>query len=115
MTRVKRGKTAKRRHKRLLKEARGFITKRRISYKTAKEALLRAGKYAYRDRRAKKRSARRLWNIRINTAVREQGLTYNKFIDALKKSNIELDRKILSDLALNNPTIFGKIVEAVKK
>lgn len=115
MTRVKRGKTAKRRHKRILKEARGYITKRRTSFKTAKEALIKAGKYAYRDRRAKKRSARQLWNIRINTAVREQGLTYSKFIDALKKANIELDRKILSDLALNNPAVFAKILEAVKK
>lgn len=115
MTRVKRGKTAKRRHKRILKEARGYITKRRTSFKTAKEALLRAGKYAYRDRRAKKRSFRQLWNIRINTAVKERGISYSKFIDALKKSSIELDRKVLADLALNNPAVFDKIVEAVKK
>lgn len=115
MTRVKRGKTKQKRHKRLLKQAKGFLTKRRISYKTAKEALYRAGKYAYRDRRAKKRLRRQLWTIRINAALRERGFTYGKFINALKKTNIEIDRKILAELALNNPSVFDKIVTVVKK
>lgn len=115
MTRVKRGKVARKRHKRVLKQAKGFLTKRRLSYKTAKDAIMRAGKYAYRDRRAKKRDMRQLWNIRINAALRERGFTYSRFIDALKKSQIALDRKILADLALNNPSVFDKIVETTKK
>jgi large subunit ribosomal protein L20 len=115
MVRVKRGKTAQKRRKRLLKEAKSFRWGRKSKYRAAKEALLHAGKYAYRDRRNKKRDFRRLWQIQINAACRQNGLSYNKFIHGLKKNKIELDRKVLSQLAKEQPKIFEKIIEKVKE
>ncbi len=115
MTRVKRGTNVKKRHKKVIKKAKGFLGQRSKKFRAAKEALMKAGVYAYRDRRTKKRNFRRLWQIRINAAVRAEDLTYSKFIAGLKKANIEIDRKILADLALKNPKIFKKIVEMCKK
>ena len=115
MTRVKRGKTARKRRKRLLKHAKGFRWGRKSKYRQAKEALLHAWTYAFRDRRAKKREFRRLWQTQINAACREFGFSYSKFIHALKEKNIELDRKILATLAKDYPEIFEKIVKVVKE
>ena len=114
MVRVKRGATARKRRKKVLKYTKGFRWGRKSKYKAAKEALLHARSYAYRDRRTKKREFRKLWQIRINAACRRQGLSYSRFIHALKEKKIELDRKILSDLVKNNGKIFEKIVEKVK-
>ena len=114
MVRVKRGKTTHKKREKLLKEVKGFKWGRKSKYKTAKEALMHARKYAYRDRRTKKRDFRRLWQIQINAAVRQYGLSYSKFIYALKEKQIELDRKILAKLAKEKPEIFEKIVEKVK-
>ncbi len=115
MVRVKRGTTANKRRKNILKHTKGFRWGRKSKYKAAKEALLHAWVYAYRDRRTKKREFRKLWQIRINSAVRELGLTYSKFINLLKVNKIEMDRKILSLLAEKHPEIFKKIIEKVKK
>ena len=114
MARVKLGKTAHKRRKHLLKYAKGFRWGRKSKYKLAKDALYHAWRYAYRDRKAKKREFRALWQIQINAACRQQGLSYSKFIHGLKQKKIELDRKILSDLAQNHPQIFEKIVEKMK-
>lgn len=114
MVRVKRGKIAHKRRKRLLKQAKGFRWGRRTKYRAAKEALMHAWKYAYRDRRNKKREARRLWQIQIGALCKELGISYSKFIASLKKNKIELDRKILAQLAREKPEIFKKIVEKVK-
>jgi large subunit ribosomal protein L20 len=114
MTRVKRGVAKRKRKKKIIKQAKGYKWSRKSKYRAAKEALMHAWTYAYRDRRTKKRDFRRLWQIRINAACREQGISYSKFINALKKNKIELDRKILADLAMNHPEIFKKIVEKVK-
>ena len=114
MARVKRGKTAHKRRKHLLKYAKGFRWGRKSKYKLAKDALYHAWRYAYRDRKAKKREFRALWQIQINAACRQQGLSYGKFIHGLKQKKIELDRKILADLAQNYPQIFEKIVEKMK-
>ena len=115
MTRIKRGIIAKKRRNKVIKKAKGFLGRRSKKFRAAKEALMKAGTYAYRDRRTKKRSFRRLWQIRINAAVRAEDLTYSKFIAGLKKANVEIDRKILADLAMNNSEIFKKIVEVCKK
>jgi len=115
MVRVKRGKTAHKRRKSLLKHAKGFRWGRKNKYKAAKEALMHAWSYSYRDRRTKKRDRRRLWQIQINAACREHGISYSKFMGQMKKKNIELDRKILSQLANKKPKIFEKIVEKVKE
>ena len=114
MVRVKRGKIAHKRRKHLLKYAKGFRWGRKSKYRAAKEALMHAWTYAYRDRRTKKRDFRKLWQTRINAACRENGLTYSGFISSLKKNKIELDRKILSEISQNHPDIFKKIVEKVK-
>ena len=114
MVRVKRGKTAQKRRKRLLKLAKGFHWSRKSKYRLAKEGLLHAFKYAYRDRRTKKREFRKLWQIQINAASREHGLSYSKFINLLKKNKIEIDRKILSELAKEHSEIFKQIAEEVK-
>ena len=111
MPRVKRGTTANKRRKNLLKHAKGFKWGRKTKYRAAKEALLHAWTFQFNDRRKKKGHARRLWQIQIGAATRLNGLPYNKFISGLKKSNIELDRKILSDLAQHEPEIFKKLVE----
>jgi large subunit ribosomal protein L20 len=114
MVRVKRGKTAHKRRKHLLKYAKGFRWGRKSKYRAAKEALFHAWKYAYRDRRTKKRGFRKLWQMQINAACRQYGLTYSRFIHGLKEKNIELDRKILANLAQTHPEIFEKIVEKTK-
>ena len=111
MVRVKRGKTAKKRRKRLLKRAKGFRWGRKSKYRAAKEALLHAGEYAYRDRRNKKRDIRRLWQTQINAARRKKRLSYSKFINNLKTNKIESDRKILAEVAKKHPEIFEKILE----
>ena len=115
MARVKRGKTAHKRRKKVLKHTKGFRWERKSKYKAAKEALMHAWKYAYRDRRVKKREFRKLWQIQINAALGQQDLSYNLFIHGLKEKKIEIDRKILADLAKNQPHIFKKIVEETKK
>ncbi len=113
--RAKTGKTTRKRHKKILSETKGMRDMRRRSVRRGKEALLKAGSSAYRDRRRKKRDFRSLWNIRINAAARQNGLTYAKLIDGLKKKEIVLDRKILAQLAVEKPEVFKKIVEAVRK
>lgn len=114
MTRVKRGKTAHKRKKRILKQTKGFMWGRKSKYKLAKDALFHAKIHAYQDRKKKKGNFRALWQIQINAACREQGLPYNKFIHGLKENKIELDRKVLSELAREHPEIFEKIVTKVK-
>ncbi|EAB5223855.1 50S ribosomal protein L20 [Campylobacter coli] len=115
MARVKTGIVRRRRHKKVLKLARGFYSGRRKHFRKAKEQLERSLVYAYRDRRRKKRDFRRLWIVRINAACRLNDLSYSKFINGLKKAGIELDRKILADLAMNDAAAFAKIAEAAKK
>ena len=114
MVRIKRGTTANKRRKNILKLTKGFRWGRKNRYRLAKDALRHAWSYAYRDRRTKKRDRRKIWNIQINAACREHGITYSRFISALKKNKISLDRKILSNLAQKYPDIFKKIVEKVK-
>lgn len=114
MPRVKRGKTHLRKRKRLLKRVKGYKWGRKNLPKLAKVAVAKAGVHAFRDRRGKKREFRRLWQIKINAASRESGLSYSKLINLLKKAEITLDRKILANLAQNYPQIFEKIVEKVK-
>ncbi len=114
MPRVKRGVTARARHKKILALAKGFRGRRKNVYRIAKEAVMKAGQYAYRDRRNRKRVFRRLWIARINAASRSLGLTYSKFMAGLKKAAIEVDRKVLADLAVNDPAAFGSIVAKVK-
>ena len=114
MSRVKRGVTTKRRHKKLLKLTKGYRHGRKNLIKQAMQAVLKAGTYAYRDRRTKKRTFRALWIIKVNAACRANGIKYSEFIKKLADNKIELDRKILADLAENNPEEFAKIVERVK-
>lgn len=112
--RVKRGVTARAKHKKILKLAKGMQHDRTRSYRLAKQAVIKALTYAYRDRRNKKRDLRGLWITRINAAARELGVTYGKLIAGLKASNIELDRKVLSELAVSEPTAFAEVVKATK-
>ena len=114
MPRVKRGVTARARHKKILALAKGYRGRRKNVYRVAKQAVMKAGQYAYRDRRAKKREFRRLWIARINAASRALGLTYSRFMAGLKKAQIEVDRKVLADLAVNDPAGFASIVDKVK-
>tara|TARA_X000000368_G_C22518821_1_gene488211 strand:+ start:90 stop:449 length:360 start_codon:yes stop_codon:yes gene_type:complete len=114
MARVKRGVQAKARHKKVLKQAKGYRGARSRTYKVAKQAVMRAGQYAYRDRRVKKRVFRSLWIVRINAAARENGLTYSKLIAGLKKASIDLDRKTLANIAVNDKEAFTKIAEEAK-
>ena len=114
MARVKRGVQAKARHKKVLKQAKGYRGARSRTYKVAKQAVMRAGQYAYRDRRVKKRVFRSLWIVRINAAARENGLTYSKLIAGLKKASIDLDRKTLANIAVNDKEAFSKIAEEAK-
>lgn len=111
MVRVKRGKTAHKRRKRLLKHAKGFRWGRKNKYRLAKDALRHAWSFSYRDRKAKKGDKRQLWQIQINSACRKQGISYSKFMGGLKKKNIEIDRKILTELANKHPEIFEKIIK----
>ncbi|NDP63467.1 50S ribosomal protein L20 [Polaromonas sp.] len=113
MPRVKRGVTAPR-HKKVLALAKGFRGRRGNVFRIAKEAVMKAGQYAYRDRRNKKRVFRRLWIARINAASRSFGLTYSQFANGLKKAGIEIDRKVLSDMAIHDSAAFGAIVEQAK-
>ena len=114
MPRVKRGVTAHARHKKVLDLAKGYRGRRSTVYRIAKEAVMRAGQYAYRDRRNRKRVFRALWITRINAAAREHGLTYSAFMNGLLKAEIELDRKVLAELAVNDKPAFSAIVEQVK-
>lgn len=114
MARVKRGVIAKARHKKVLKLAKGYYGARSRIYRVAKQAVIKAQQYAYRDRKQRKRQFRVLWIARINAAVRDHGLTYSRFIFGLDKAEIGIDRKVLSDLAINDKAAFAKIVEQVK-
>jgi len=114
MSRVKRGVTARARHKKTLKAAKGYYGRRKNVYRAAVQAVEKAGQYAYRDRRRKKRNFRSLWIQRINAATRELGLTYGRFIDGLGKAGVVVDRKILADLAVREPQAFASLVEKAK-
>jgi len=114
MPRVKRGVTARARHKKILALAKGFRGRRKNVFRIAKQAVMKAGQYAYRDRRTRKRVFRALWIARINAAARGLGLTYSKFMAGMKKASIEIDRKMLAELAVNDPAAFGSIVAKVK-
>ncbi|MFA6423415.1 MAG: 50S ribosomal protein L20 [Patescibacteria group bacterium] len=114
MPRVKRGTIVKKRHKKLLALTKGFRHGRKSLFRRAKEAILKASQYSYRDRRNKKREFRNLWTIKINAAVREEGITYSEFINGLKLAKIELNRKVLSELAQNHKEEFVKITEKAK-
>lgn len=113
MARVKRGVTARARHKRTLEQAKGYYGRRKNTIRIAKQAVEKAGQYAYRDRKVKKRSFRALWIQRINAATRELGVTYSAFIHALNESGLELDRKVLADLAMNEPASFKAVFDQV--
>jgi len=114
MVRIRRGVQAKKRHKKILKQAKGFRGARRRTFKVANQAVNRAGQYAYRDRRVKKRVFRSLWIVRINAAARQNGLSYSKLIAGLKKANIDLDRKTLADIAVNDKKTFSLIIKEAK-
>ena len=114
MPRVKRGVTARARHKKIIALAKGYRGRRNNVYRVAKQAVMRAGQYAYRDRRNKKRTFRALWITRINAACREHDMTYSVFINGLKKASIELDRKVLADMAVMDKPAFAAIVTQVK-
>jgi len=114
MPRVKRGVTARARHKKVLEQAKGFRGRRKNVYRIAKEAVMKAGQYQYRDRRTKKREFRALWIARINAAVRELGLTYSVFMNGLKKASIDIDRKVLADLAVTDAPAFAGIVRVAE-
>ena len=114
MSRVKRGVTARARHKKVLALAKGFRGRRGNVYRIAKQAVMKAGQYAYRDRRNKKRVFRQLWIARINAAARANGLTYSQFINGLNKAEIALDRKVLADIAVHDAAAFASIVTQVK-
>jgi large subunit ribosomal protein L20 len=114
MTRVKRGVAAKKRRDNLLEDAKGYRWKRKSHYATAKQAVIKAGKYALRDRRAKKRTMRGIWIVRLNIALREMGLKYGQFMKTLKDKEITIDRKVMSQMAVENPEVFAKFVESVK-
>jgi large subunit ribosomal protein L20 len=115
MPRVKRGTIANKRRRNVLKNTKGFRWSRKSKERAAKEALLHAWTHAFRGRKEKKRNYRTLWNVKIGAVVREQGMSYSRFIDALKKAKIELDRKVLADLAENEPEVFKQVVAKVKK
>ena len=114
MARVKRGVVARNKHKKVLKQAKGYYGARRKVYRVAKQAVIKAGQYSYRDRRARKRQFRRLWIVRINAASRQFGLSYSRFMDGLNKAGIEVDRKVLADLAVNDIAAFGALAEKAK-
>ena len=114
MARVKRGVTARARHNKVLGKAKGYYNARRKIYRAAKQAVIKAGQYAYRDRRAKKREFRALWIARINAAARIYGLNYSRMIDGLNRAGIEIDRKMLADLAVHDTDAFGAIAQQAK-
>ncbi len=114
MARVKRGVTASRRHKKVLGKAKGYYNARRKVFRAAKQAVIKAGQYAYRDRRTKKREFRALWITRINAAARIYGLSYSRIINGLNKAGLEIDRKVLADLAVHDVEAFGAIAQQAK-
>jgi large subunit ribosomal protein L20 len=114
MARVKRGVTAHAAHKKVLAQAKGYRGMRKNVFRVANQTVMKAGQYAYRDRRVRKRQFRSLWIMRINAAVRECGMSYGRFINGLKKANIELDRKVLADIAVHDRDAFQKLVESAK-
>lgn len=111
MSRVKRGVTAHARHKKVLKAAKGYYGRRKNTIRVAKQAVEKAAQYDYRDRKAKKRNFRSLWIQRINAATRQHGMTYGRFIDGLNKAGVEVDRKVLSELAISQPDAFKALVD----
>jgi len=114
MPRVKRGVTAHARHKKILKEAKGYYGARSKVYRVAKQAVIKAGQYAYRDRRQKKRQFRALWIARINAAARQNDLSYSRLINGLKKAGVEVDRKMLADIAYHDDAAFAALAEQAK-
>ena len=114
MARVKRGTIAKAKHKKVLKKAKGYYGARSKLFKTAKQAVIKAGQYAYRDRRQRKRQFRALWIARINAAARLHGLSYSRLINGLHRANVDIDRKVLADIAVHDPDAFGAIAEQAK-
>lgn len=114
MPRVKRGVVAKARHQKVLKLAKGYYGARSRVFRVAKQAVIKAGQYAYRDRKQRKRQFRQLWNVRINALARECGLTYSRLIDGMAKASIEIDRKILADLAVHDRVAFAAIADKAK-
>ena len=115
MPRVKNGVVTKRNHKEVLKEAKGYFGSKHRKYKTAKEQLMHSGKYAYRDRKQRKRDFRKLWIVRINAECRENGISYSRFIEGLTKAGVSINRKMLSELAINDKQAFANLVEIAKK
>ena len=114
MARVKRGVVAKARHKKILRQAKGYYGARSRTYKVAKQAVIKAGQYAYRDRRQRKRQFRALWIARINAAARLHGLSYSRLVNGLKRADIQVDRKVLADIAVQDPQAFGAIAKAAR-
>ena len=114
MARVKRGVTARAKHKKVLKKAKGYYGARSRVYRVATQAVTKAGQYAYRDRRQKKRQFRQLWIVRINAAARQFDMSYSRFINGMSKAGIEVDRKVLADLAVHDIAAFGQIAEKAK-
>ncbi|MFK8052033.1 MAG: 50S ribosomal protein L20 [Woeseiaceae bacterium] len=114
MARVKRGVVARARHKKVLSKAKGYYGARRKVFRVAKQAVIKAGQYAYRDRRVRKREFRRLWIARINAAARINGLSYSRFMNGLSRAEIDIDRKMLADLAVNQPESFAALAEQAK-
>ena len=114
MTRVRNGVVTKKRHKKILKEARGYFGSKHREFKSAKEQLMHAGQYAYRDRRQKKREFRKLWIVRINAACRDNEISYSRFIEGLNKAGLEINRKMLSEIAINDPKAFSELVKVAK-
>jgi len=114
MARVKRGVVARRRHNKILRKAKGYYNARRKNFKTANQAVIKAGQYAYRDRRRRKRDFRRLWIVRINGAHGEHGLSYSRMINGLKQAEVAIDRKVLADLAVRDKAAFGQLAERAR-
>lgn len=114
MPRVKRGVNARAKHKKILAQAKGYYGRRKNVFRVAKQAVIKAGQYAYRDRRQRKRQFRNLWIVRINAASRECGLSYSRFINGLKKANVEVDRKVLADIAVFDKAAFGVLADKAK-
>ncbi|MCY4362827.1 MAG: 50S ribosomal protein L20 [Gammaproteobacteria bacterium] len=115
MPRVKRGVTAHARHKKVIKQAKGYRGRRKNVYRVAKQAVIKAGQYAYRDRRQRKRQFRALWITRINAAARENGLSYSRFMDGLHKADIQIDRKLLAEMAVNDKNAFTRLAEQARQ
>ena len=115
MPRVKRGVTARARHKKVIEQAKGYRGRRKNVFRVAKQAVTKAGQYAYRDRRQRKRQFRALWITRINAAAREHGLSYSRFMDGLHKADIQVDRKVLAELAVNDKPAFAQLAEQARQ